>query len=420
MRSFVGLPSAGLASTFPADADAVIADIVVVGAGTMGAWTALEARRRGASTTLIDAFGAGNSRATSGDETRIIRSSHGPDALYTRWSRLARDAWIALGDEIGERLFVQAGMLWFANRKDGRESESEATLRRLRIPVEHLSADETRRRWPQVATDDLDFVLFEPDAGLLMARRGVAAVARGFEGAGGAIELGEVRPGTVDGRRLRDVVFPDGRRMGGDTFVFAAGPWLPGLFPDLLRPLIRVTRQDVYYVGPPAGDGRFGPGSQPCWVDYDQAFYGIPDVERRGFKVAPDEDGPPFNPTHGERVTAPETAALMRSYLALRFPALAAQPIVETRVCQYEATPDTHFVIDRHPDYDNVWIAGGGSGHAFKHGPVIGRYIADLLGLPADPGVPDRDPLPVPDDDRFSVTRPRHTDASMRTGSPRR
>ena len=104
------------------------ADVVVIGAGTMGAWTALRSRRAGWATTLIDAFGAGHPRSTSGDETRILRSAHGADTFYTRWSREARSAWLAFEAEVGERFFVEAGMLWFARREDGFEAHSIASL----------------------------------------------------------------------------------------------------------------------------------------------------------------------------------------------------------------------------------------------------------------------------------------------------
>ena len=218
-----------------------------------------------------------------------------------------------------------------------------------------------------------------------MARRGVAAVARRFVAEGGRLELGWAKPGRADGRRLLDVETGDGARHAAGTFVFAGGPWLPRLFPALLGDLIKVTKQDVVYVGPSAGDGRFDVPRMPCFIDYDAAFYGIPSVEGRGFKLAPDRYGPVFDPSTGERLVDPESVRLARRYLAERLPGLADAPVVETRICQYETTPDTHFIIDRHPDYDNVWIAGGGSGHAFKHGPVIGRYVIERIG-----GAPDR------------------------------
>lgn len=381
-------------------------DVVVVGAGTMGAWTALHARRAGLTTTLIDAFGAGHARATSGDETRIIRASHGDDHLYTAWSRTAREAWIAFGEQVGESVFVPAGALWFAHRDDGFEAASETRLRAMRIPVERLDPADVAARWPQVAVDDLAFATFEPEAGLLLARRGVAAVARRYTEEGGRFDLAWARPGRSDGRRMLDVATDDGRHMAAEQFVFAAGPWLPRLFPDVVGHLIRVTKQDVIFFGSAAGDGRFGSDALPCWVDYDAAFYGIPGVDGRGMKLAPDRYGPVFDPTNGERIVDPESVRLARRYLARRFPALADAPVVETRVCQYETTPDTHFVIDRHPDFDNCWLVGGGSGHGFKHGPVIGEHVVGrLTGRPAGP-----------DEARFGLGHTRTPRPGMRTG----
>lgn len=379
-----------------------------MGAGVIGAWTALRCRRAGWTTTLVDAWGAGHPRATSGDETRILRSSHGTDAFYARWAREARTAWQAFGDEVGQRLFHEVGMLWFARRPDGFEAASQATLSSLGIPVSRMEADDVRSLWPQIGVDGLAFATYEPEAGLVLARAGVAAVVGAFTRDGGRLELDEVRPGRIDGRSLVDVVAADGSRHAAGSFVFAAGPWLPGVFPELLGPLITVTKQDVVFLGPRAGDGRFAAEWLPCWVDYDGGFYGIPAVDGRGVKIAPDRDGPPFDPTDGERIIDPDTVRQVRTYARTRFPSLAAAPVIETRVCQYETTPDTEFILDRHPDFDNVWIAGGGSGHAFKHGPVIGSYLVSRLAG-ARAGAEEA---------RFSLTRPRARGSHLRTGAP--
>ena len=381
-------------------------DLVVVGAGTMGAWTALRAAQSGRKTILVDAYGVGHPRATSGDESRIIRASHGADPYYTRWAREARQTWIAFGDEWSEPVHLEVGVLWFAHREDGFEGASERVLRAESIPVERLTVDEIRARWPQVSDDGLAFAIFEPEGGVLLARRAVTAVARAFTRTGGRFELASVMPGRWDGRRLVDVVAADGTRIAADTFVFACGPWLPRLFPEVLANLIRVTKQDVFFFGPPGGDGRFGAEWLPAWVDFDASFWGIPAIDGRGVKVAPDHYGPVFDPSHGDRLVDPETARLARRYAGRRFPALVDQPIVETRVCQYETTPDTNFVIDRHPELENVWIVGGGSGHGFKHGPVIGRYVVERLEGRAI----------GKDDERFSISRPRTQQTGMRTG----
>jgi glycine/D-amino acid oxidase-like deaminating enzyme len=382
-----------------------VTDVVVVGAGTMGAWTALRAVRAGRSVTLLDAYGPGNSRASSGDETRILRSSHGADTFYARWSRASREAWIVLGLAIGEPIFVEAGALWFARREDGFESASLLALSSLGIPVERLTPAEVAARWPGISVDDLAFAVLEPEGGLLLARRGVAATAARAVTEGVTLELAEAGPGRVDGDRLVDVIDSSGRRWPGDQFVFACGPWLPKVFPDVLGEAIRVTKQDVHYLGPPPGDDRWDAPRFPSWVDYDGAFYGGGSIDGRGVKVATDSYGGPWDPDSGDRVVAPESIEAVRAYCRQRFPPLAGAPVVETRVCQYETTSDSHFLLDRHPGLSNAWLAGGGSGHGFKHGPAIGQYIVSLL----DGHEPTGDEL------RFALRRDATAPAGLRT-----
>jgi glycine/D-amino acid oxidase-like deaminating enzyme len=368
-------------------------DLLVVGAGVIGAWTAYWARAGGAGpdadrggdrqVTLLDAWGAGHLRATSSDEHRIIRSAHGDDPFYARWARQALAHWLHAEEAWDVPLFVPAGVLWFASAEEGWEADSERTLAGLGVPTEHLAADEIARRWPGIDPAGVAFGLFEPEAGFLWARRGVQATVAAFQRAGGTYALAAVRPGRSAGGRLLDVVDQAGRRWSAEMFVFAAGPWLPGLFPDICGPLVAVTRQPVFYVGTPAGDGRFGAAVMPGWSDDAGGCYGIPAAGDRGFKVGIDRVGPRFDPSNGERLPDPDDLRLARAFLARRFPDLAGQPVLETRVCQYESTPDRHFVVDRHPAWENAWIVGGGSGHGFKHGPRIGEHLLGRLdGLP--------------------------------------
>jgi glycine/D-amino acid oxidase-like deaminating enzyme len=370
-------------------------DLVVVGAGVMGTWIALTAAERGRQVLLLDAYGPGDPRATSADESRILRSGHGAERIYARWSRESRLRWIQLGEETGEPIFVESGVAWLAHAEAGFEADSEATLGSLGIPVERLTPAEAAARWP-VAPDGLAFVLLEPEAGVLRARAGVRAAARRFQELGGRIERRRVEP---EG---------SGLRIDAPDVVFAAGPWLPALFPDVVGPRIRVTRQDVLYVGTPPADPSFDADRFPAWIDYTDAFYGIPALDGRGAKVAPDDYGPEIDPDTVDRVVDPASISKTRAFLARRLPGLAGQAIVETRVCQYEATTDTHFVIDRHPRRDHVWIVGGGSGHAFKHSPRIGRYVVDRLDGAVDAEL----------DERFSITRARPPSRGMRSAVP--
>jgi sarcosine oxidase len=328
--------------------------IVVVGAGVLGASLARHCTRAGWDVVLVERVAPGHVRAGSGDESRIIRCSHAADTWHTR---SARRAW-ALWHEVDPALVVACGVAWLARRHDGWEAASEATLRAEGIPCERVDATAV---FPSVATDDVRFTLFEPEAGILRARDAVKAlVAQALDG-GAELVLAEARP---DGAA---VVLDDGRRLEADRVVWACGAWLPALFPGLLA--LRITHQDVFYFGAPAPWRTPG---VPGWVDYDGAAYGLGDLDGRGVKVSPDVDGPACDAETMERVAVPAHERLARDYMAHRFPALASAPLVGHRACQYEITADSNFLVAPHPDHDGrVWLMGGGSGHAFKHGPAL-------------------------------------------------
>ncbi len=372
--------------------------VVVIGAGVFGSWTALWLRRRGASVTLVDQYGPGNSLASSGDESRVTRSAHGPDLHYPVWQRRALQHWTDLAPE----LVVRCGVLWFAHRDDGFEGDSLTSLHELAIPVERLDSDELRRRYPQIVSDDLAWGLLEPEGGALLARRAVAATARAFVAEGGTVRIDRAR---VEG----ETVVVGDERVRADAIVFATGPWLPSVLGPLPGLDLMVPQQEVIYFATPPGDDRYDAANHPTWVDYDNAFYGLPSIERRGFKVAPDWPGPIVDPDRQERRISDERVEASRAYLRRRFPALAAQPVAEGRVCQYELTADTHFIIDRHPTIDGGWVVGGGSGHGFKHGPVVGEYLSALVM--DDGGSAAR---LAPPDDRFALA-PRVPALGMRT-----
>ena len=211
-----------------------------------------------------------------------------------------------------------------------------------------------------------------------MARRAVQRVVHEAlkSGANYLPEAVEPRTGPTVKARLDSLTTRRGLSVRAVHFIFACGPWLPKLFPDLLKDRIYPTRQEVFFFGVDPGDRRFAPPLMPVWVDFGDEIYGIPDLENRGFKIAPDRHGPLFDPDRGERVVTTEGLRAVRTFLAQRFPGLKDAPLLETRVCQYENTSNGDFLIDRHPAFDNVWLVGGGSGHGFKHGPALGEYVA--------------------------------------------
>ncbi len=353
-------------------------DVAVIGAGVFGAWTALCLRRAGRRVALVDAYGPGNARASSGGESRLIRMAYGADELYTRWSMRSLEVWKQFFARTGRPLFHQTGILWIANTKDPQAEASRETLKRVGVPHEVLNRAELEARFPQIGFGEAGWGIFEPKSGVLLARRAVAAVVEAAiaEGVDYFQEFVSTPSGTGE---IAKVQTSAGREIHASEFIFACGPWLGKVFPDLLSARVFVTRQEVYFFGVPAGDKRFAPPAMPGWLFQADLTYGVPDLESRGFKIALDRHGPAFDPDAGSRVPTAEGIAAMRTYLAQRFPALASAPLVEARVCQYENTSNGDFLVDRHPEYENVWLVGGGSGHGFKHGPAMGEYVAGRL-----------------------------------------
>jgi sarcosine oxidase len=366
-----------------------------VGAGVFGTWTAYELRKQNHDVTLIDAWGPGNSRSSSGGESRIIRACYGPDELYSRMAMRSLPRWQALFAAAGRPLFVKTGVLWLGTPGTDYAPRSREVLRKLDVRFEDLSGVQLRQRYPQIRCAPETEAIFEPDSGALMARQAVAAVADRFVQLGGRLVIDSVKPPRIR-TRLETLATSTGETIRSDVFVFACGPWLPKLFPDVVGNRIFPTRQEVLFFGTPNGDSSFAPPRMPVWIDFseDCGIYGFPDLDSRGFKVAFDAHGPAFDPDAGERVIAGDRIEHARAYLAKRFPALANMPVIESRVCQYENTSNGDLLIDRHPAAENVWLVGGGSGHGFKHGPVVGEYAAARVTGARRPGVEPRFSFP--------------------------
>ncbi len=351
-------------------------DIAVIGAGVFGSWTAHWLQHAGLKVALVDAYGAAHSRASSGGESRIIRMGYGADEIYTRWSNRSLELWRQLFAKTNRsELFQPTGVLWMARENDPYTTATLTTLGNVGIRFEELQRDELNRRYPQINFGDVNWAIYEPDSGTLLARRAAQTVVEDFVRGGGDLLIEAATPPTGSGK-LAAIKTVNGETIKAETFVFACGAWLPKLFPELLAGRIHATRQEVYFFGLPAGDKRFAPPQMPAWIDFGAEFYGLPDLENRGFKVALDRHGANIDPDIAERTTTPEMLAEVRKFLAERFPALKDAPLIESRVCQYENTSDGNFLIDRHTNFDNVWLVGGGSGHGFKHGPALGEYVA--------------------------------------------
>jgi len=367
-------------------------DVVIIGAGTFGMWSALNLVRLGSTVTVVDPFGAGNSRQTSGGETRGVRTSYGDrphGLLWARWADEAIRRWLRWDEEGSElllpRLFFQTGDLILREEEEPYLEDTRANWDQLGIEYEVLDVAEVNRRWPWIGTGGITAVLYEPGAGVVRARRAIESVGERFRREGGELVYGRAFLGGQSGGRLDTVRLEPEGALSASTFIFAVGPWFPKVFPDLMGKRLRIPIGHTFYFSVPAGDTR--------WMVPNMPSFGVPGctgwpalgLDHRGFRIRtggrPGED-----PDVSDRWIAEQFHERPREILSKYFPDLADAPISETRACHYESSVDRNFFIDRHPGFQNVWLAGGGSAEAFKQGPVLGEYIAKrVLGIEDDP-----------------------------------
>ena len=377
------------------------ADILVVGAGAFGGWTALHLQRMGAQVTLVDMYGAGNSRATSGGETRGVRSSYGEDKLtWVRWANLAMQRWRAWDEEWRDQLdaplfYTTGDIILRDNPEDPMIRSSRAAWDALDVAYEVLTPDEVMYRWPVIDASEFTTALHETNAGVVRARRACAAVAKAFERAGGRIMTGraELEPPTAASGSTRVLV--DGTLVSAGTYVFACGPWLGKVFPDVMGNRLRTPLGHVFYYGTPPGDERFNWPNLPSYNVPGCTGWPTLPPDNRGFRVRTGGQQP-SDPDLSVRWVPPEGHERPRDVLKKYFPALADAPVLETRACHYESSVSRNFIIDTHPAHHDVWITGGGSAEAFKQGPVLGDFIAHrVLGMSTDLADPAEFALPT-------------------------
>jgi glycine/D-amino acid oxidase-like deaminating enzyme len=411
-------PARGIA---PARRSGGSGHIVVIGGGAWGGWTSLHLRRRGARVTMIDAYGPGNSKASSGDETRGIRSSYGDRAaageLWTSWARTAIQRWGAFDDEYAAefhtKFFHRTGDVICRVKEEPFVKRTLELWKAQGVPHEVIDGDEVMKRWPVIDARDIGMAITEPDAGVVRARAATQAVAAIAQREGVSLVIGRARPGPVVNGMMDGVVLDDGTVIRGDTYVFACGPWLRKLFPAQLENRMRVPLGYVCYFGVPEGDRRFTFPNLPSYNFPGVTGWPALPVDLRGFRVRGAIAPPPTPGTTAEQQQAaarasdastidpaqtdPDTSARWmsqtrvdgsRRFVQARFPLLADAPLVETRACHYESSTNRDFIVDHLPDVRNAWVTGVGQAEGFKFGPVVGEYIAQrVLGDAGDPAI---------------------------------
>ncbi|WP_171178535.1 FAD-dependent oxidoreductase [Ruegeria sp. HKCCD8929] len=346
--------------------------IIVVGGGIVGVMTALTLQRRGEAVTLIDRWEPGHSRASSTDYNRVIRAISGRDEFYTRWARESRLRWLELQAESGQNLMYECGALILATGGHcDWENATAETFDRVGVPYYKFARQDIESRFPQFRVPDIEYALFEPEAGMLMAHRCVLTGLELFRRAGGIVQRGRV---TTDGSE-RPML--EGKPLEADLIIVSTGPWMADMFPRTIKPISTVVGVNVLYTSTPDGSEEFDMSRMPCWIDHGQGSFGLPSSEGSGVKAAvviPDK----IDLDNDERLIRQETLGRTRSYIRHRLPGLEGERVVDSKFNQIILTPDTHFIVDWHPEHENVLFAGGCSGHLFKHAPVFAEFAAGV------------------------------------------
>lgn len=379
-----GMAAMPVAASCTTTATARAPDTVVVGAGVFGAWTAEMLRRTGRKVALVDAWGPAHARASSGGESRLTRAGYGTARRYSEMAAESLEEWKRLSRDQDLPLFHNAAVLAFYDQENDYATASHETMLALKLRSERYEVEQLRARWPQIDWTGVKFGLLEPEFGALMARRSVGTLVEQFVRNGGTYRKTAILP-PKGGDRLEALQTTEGETLQAGEFVFACGPWLAKLFPEVIGARLFVTKQEIFFFRPPAGDARFSMPAMPGWIDFfgDTVMYGFPDLENRGFKVANDNHGTIVDPDTIDRLVEPASLAQVRKYVGRRFPGLKDAPLSETRVCQYENSSNGDLLIDRHPQWANAVLVGMGSGHGFKHGPGVGKAAARLLESPS-------------------------------------
>ena len=348
------------------------ADVVVVGAGVAGVMTALELARRGERVALIDRWEPGHPRASSTDYNRIIRAISGRDSFYTRWAMESRLRWMEMQAEVGQTLYYECGTLILAT--EGHCDWEDATVEtfdKVGVPYHKFTQADVTARFPQFDASSIAYALYEPQSGMVMAHRAILAGVELFKRGTGAVRRGRV---TTD---ADERLFLDGKPLEADLVVVATGPWMADMYPRTIKPISQIVGINVLYTSTPDGSTAFDHDRMPCWIDHGEGSFGLPSVEGYGVKAAvviPDK----IDLDNDERFARRETVARTRRYIKKRLPGLIGEKVVDSKFNQIILTPDTHFIVDWHPKHENVLLAGGCSGHLFKHGPVFGDFVAGV------------------------------------------
>ena len=355
-------------------------ETIVIGLGVMGLSTCAALAERGVRVLGIEQFGLGHAMSSSHGASRIFRTAYFEHPDYVPLLKRSHELWRELEAAAGTRLLIDTPALYMGPAESALVSGSIDSARQHGIEVESLDFAALRRRYPQLALPEGTIGVLESGktAGMILAERTLASLARLARSRGAELRTGErVLSWSAGGGTVR--VETDRGSYEASRLVICGGPWSARLSAGVEVPL-RATRQVVAWVQPRRPE-LFAPGGFPIWAleSADGTFhYGFPlHSEDVGMKTACHDPGQTFDPSVPDRGCEREEAGGVARFLERHIPDAAGQ-LLKAQVCLYTMTPDSHFVIDRHPQHANVHFACGFSGHGFKFAPVVGEVLADL------------------------------------------
>ena len=359
-------------------------DILIAGAGIYGLSAALELHERGLRVTVVDPGPVPHPLAASTDISKVVRMEYGTDVEYMAMVDESIDGWHRWNALLGETLYHETGVTMFSRDEmapGGFEFESFANLQARGHHPERLRGDALAKRFPAWNGDVWKDGFFHARGGFAESGRVVAALARHARNVGIEIDEGQTIGALPDrATRVDSVSTREGRTYTPGHLLVCAGAWTPWIVPEL-QAVMRASGHPVFHLKP-QDPARFRP---PEFVTFTAdvsrtGWYGFPVHPREGVvKIANHGVGTLTHPDRGARVVSPADHHLLETMLPETFPALAGCRVVYTRLCLYNDTLDGHLWIDRHPRLANVTVGAGGSGHAFKMGPILGALMADAV-----------------------------------------
>jgi len=353
-------------------------DVIVIGTGGVGSAAMCHLARRGANVLGLDRFSAGHDLGSSHGDTRVIRMSYFEHPDYVPLLRRAYALWDELQEIRGESLFVRCGLLYAGNEQGAIMNGVRESASTHNIELEQLTQKEVASRFPGFAVPPNLTAYFEPDAGYLMVEKCVLAhldeaIKLGADHVTGSAVTNWAR----DGKSIR--VITDGQDYIADRVVVAAGSWAGTQLKSLSLPL-KILRKHMHWFE--TDDGAYDIDNSCPGFFYDTGegyYYGFPPIDAFGLKVCEHSGGDEIvNPLDDSRELDEAEYKRVTNFVGSYLSGVSKR---HTRhvVCFYTVTPDENFIIDRHPDNENVVFAAGLSGHGFKMTSVIGEILADLV-----------------------------------------